>query len=213
MIPRSGIAKRPRQRSPPAWSNPVPYPSTALAGGTRDSAQRNRQATAPAVAARMEQPRSLPVHGVGRRHPRFRTAESPSDRASGRRPHGATPFPTRPRRWPEAPAIPHSGIAKRPRQRSPPAWSNPVPYPSTALAGGTRDSAQRNRQATAPAVAARFGVRIGEDRNRGMGVALHHCEASAAARRRRPCGRTGVSGRTDERVALAPAPLGPHRRQ
>ena len=35
----------------------------------------------------------------------------------------------------EAPAIARSGIAKRPRQRSPFAWNNPVPHPPAAPAG------------------------------------------------------------------------------
>ena len=104
----------------------------------------------------------------------------------------------------DAPAIPRSGIAKRPRQRSPltgvealtdaPAIprSGIAKRPRPAVAAHrsrgadrcTRDSAQRNRQATAPAVAAHRSrgadrcTRDSAQRNRqatAPAVAAHRC--------------------------------------
>ena len=62
-IPRSGIAKRPRQRSPFAWNNPVPRPPTALAETPAiprsGIAKRPRQRSPVASAAALVEPAAL----------------------------------------------------------------------------------------------------------------------------------------------------------
>ena len=127
-IPRSGIAKRPRQRSPLA-SDREGHPAAERGAFARvgDSIRVGPAPPEPAFAD------PLACNNTVSRPPTTLV---------------------------EAPAIPRSGIARRPRQRSPLASDREGHPAAERDAGrGTRDSAQRNRQATAPAVAARLRSR------------------------------------------------------
>ena len=117
-IARSGIAKRPRQRSPFAWNNPVPRPPAAPAGAPAIArsgiAKRPRQRSPFAWNNPVPRPPATPAGAPA--IARSGIAKRPRQRS----PHAwNNPVPRPPATPAGTPAIARSGIAKRPRQRSP----------------------------------------------------------------------------------------------